>query len=166
MHRGEDRGSSTRGGIDRNVGDMSTAPEGWTEVFAALEKLRARWPVREWSYDHRLKCVASVIEAAQAADARAAAAEVLATEWNAGNLSQAPDGVRAVAERSGGLRGGQLLLWGGVAGQPGAFGLWWPWGDGSSTSLRIGLHDIDSPKERLPKMREIFGIGQGAAAAT
>jgi hypothetical protein len=44
------------------------------------------------------------------------------------------------------------------------FGLWWPWGDGSTVSLRIGLHDVDLPKQRYPRLRDVFGIPQAPPA--
>src|SRR5262245_60950982 len=127
---------------------MSNTPSPWDELWSGLQQLKEKWPGTDWSYDHRLKCVTSVIESAQATGARALLGEVMPTEWNGASIKTAPDGVRAIADKSGGLRGGQLLLWNGGPATPGAFGLWWPWGDGSSVSLRIGLHDLDLPKER------------------
>jgi hypothetical protein len=32
-------------------------------------------------------------------------------------------------------------------------------------SLRIGLHDLDLPKERYPRLRDIFGIPQATGPA-
>ncbi len=137
---------------------MASTPGAWQEIFGALERFHGKWPATDWSYDHRLRCVTSVIESAQAAGARTALTDLLPMEFNAATIGSAADGVRAVATNSGGLRGGQLLLWSGAPGASGPFGLWWPWGDGSSVSLRVGLHDIDLPKERYPRLREIFGI--------
>jgi len=38
--------------------------------------------------------------------------------------------------------------------------LWWPWGDGTTVTLRIGLHGLDQPKVRYPRLRDVFGIPQ------
>jgi len=141
--------------------------ESWDALFSALGELRSRWPAgpaAEWTYDRRLKCVASSIPLTQEADARAAMAAVLPTSWSVETLPSAPEDVRALIEKCGGLRSSQLLFWGGGAGVPGAFGLWWPWGDGTTVSLRIGLHDIDLPKERYPRLRDVFGIPQAPSA--
>jgi hypothetical protein len=73
--------------------------------------------------------------------------------------------VRKLAEGCGGVRASQQLLWGGAPGASGAFGLWWPWADGKTVSLRIGLHDVDLPKERYPRLRDIFGIPQSPGQA-
>ncbi len=144
---------------------MSSLPTEWQSIFAALETFHAHWPAKDWSYDHRLRCVTSVIESSQAAEARVSLNQLTPAEYSATTIGTAPDAVRAVADKSGGLRGGQLMLWNGAPGAAGVFGLWWPWGDGSSVSLRVGLHDIDLPKERYPKLREIFGIGPPAGEA-
>ena len=73
--------------------------------------------------------------------------------------------MRALAETCGGLRASQELLWGGGGEGAGAFGLWWPWGDGTTVTLRIGLHDIDQPKVRYPRLRDVFGIPQAPGPA-
>jgi hypothetical protein len=137
--------------------------ESWDAVFSSLAELRRRWPVTEWTYDRRLKCVASSIPLTREADARDAMSIVLPKSWSVETLPTAPDDARALVEKCGGLRAAQLLFWGGDPGQPGAFGLWWPWGDGTTVSLRIGLHDIDLPKERYPRLRDVFDIPQAAA---
>ena len=114
-------------------------------------------------YDRRLRCVASSIPLAGAAAARAAFAEVFPTSWSTGTLAGAPASVQALAETCGGLRASQELLWGGDADGAGAFGLWWPWGDGTTVTLRVGLHGLDQPKVRYPRLRDVFGIPQGRA---
>jgi hypothetical protein len=144
---------------------MATPDEQWEAVFAALARLRERWPPADWTYDRRLRCVASSLPLTAAAEMRAAYAESLPTTWTAENLASAPAAVQALAETCGGLRAAQLLLWGGDADGPGPFGLWWPWGDGTTVTLRIGLHGLDQPKVRYPKLRDVFGIPQAPGPA-
>jgi hypothetical protein len=143
---------------------MASSDDPWEALFAALERLRNGWPATDWTYDRRLKCVASSIPLTREAEARSAMAEVLPTSWAVDTLAGAAPGVRALIEKCGGLRASQLLFWGGGPDTPGAFGLWWPWGDGTTVSLRIGLHDVDLPKERYPRLRDVFGIPQAPAA--
>ncbi|HMF43925.1 MAG TPA: hypothetical protein VKQ32_24800 [Polyangia bacterium] len=139
---------------------MGNSDEVWESVFAALTRLRAAWPSQDWSYDRRLKCVASSIPLAREAEARAAMAEALPASFSVETLATAGEGQRDLVGKCGGLRAAQLLFWGGGDDAPGAFGLWWPWGDGTTVSLRIGLHDVDVPKERYPRLRDVFGIPQ------
>jgi hypothetical protein len=142
-----------------------TSAAAWEAVFGALARLRERWPSTDWSYDRRLRCVASSIPLAGAAAARAAFADVFPTSWSTATLTTAPASVQALAETCGGLRASQELLWGGDADGAGAFGLWWPWGDGTTVTLRIGLHGLDQPKVRYPRLRDVFGIPQASGAA-
>ena len=39
-----------------------------------------------------------------------------------------------------------------------AFGLWWPWGDGMTTSFRVGLDGLDWDDDPYPAVREIFDV--------
>ncbi|HEY2903437.1 MAG TPA: hypothetical protein VGL59_22825 [Polyangia bacterium] len=139
---------------------MASAEALWEKLFVDLMKVRAGWPAPEWGYDRRMKCVMSTIEMTQKNLAQAAYAGVLPLVFDSVTLAQAPAAPRALADEYGGVRPGQLLLWGGEPGAPGVFGLWWPWGDGKSVSLRIGLHDIDAPKVRYPSLRDAFGVPQ------
>ncbi len=38
------------------------------------------------------------------------------------------------------------------------FGLWWPWGDGATISLRVGVANCDRPTELYPQIRALFKI--------
>ena len=139
---------------------MANPTEVWEAIFTALEGLKSRWPAPDWTYDRRLKCVASSMPLAREAEARAAIADVLTQSFSVETLPSAGAGVRDLVEKCGGLRAAQLIFWGGGDDAPGPFGLWWPWGDGTTVSLRIGLHDVDVPKERYPRLRDVFGIPQ------
>jgi hypothetical protein len=89
---------------------MSTPDDDWAAVFTSLEQLRDRWPDNNWSYDRRLKCVASSIPLTREAEARAAIADVLTQSWSATALETAPEPVKALAQACGGLRASQLLF--------------------------------------------------------
>ncbi|HXJ21997.1 MAG TPA: hypothetical protein VMT03_17370 [Polyangia bacterium] len=134
----------------------------WESVFEGLARLREGWLVQDWSYDRRLRCVASSIPLAQEQAVRALIGDIFPTAWAASTLPGAPEDVRALAETCGGLRAAQQLLWNGASDSPGAFGLWWPWGDGTTVTLRVGLHHLDAPKVRYPRLRDLFGIPQAA----
>ncbi len=78
--------------------------------------------------------------------------------WTSKSLETAPPEMRALAERTGGLRAGQRVLGGDPVTSPSLFGLWWPWGGGAKITLRIGLLDIAADAEPLPRIRELFGV--------
>ncbi|MDP6046628.1 MAG: hypothetical protein QGG25_13550 [Phycisphaerae bacterium] len=61
------------------------------------------------------------------------------SRWDTDSLDKIPPSVNAIAESLGGLRSTQKLF----VTRPGDFvmmyGAWWPWGDGKTISLRIGM---------------------------
>ena len=129
----------------------------WQGLLDALSRLRAKWPRRGWSWDTRLNCVTSSFSTDIEAEARAIAREALSVEWTSTTLGTAPPRIRDLAERSGGLRSGQALLSAGPVAGVLAYGLWWPWGDGVTVSLRVGL-DIPIMQEPYPRFRDVFGV--------
>jgi len=137
---------------------MRQGPERWQPLFDRLSKMRAAWPARGWSWDGRFECIASSIAALNEAKARAAAAEALPTIWTQPTLPRAPLRIQQLAEATGGVRSGQALL---VSDAPGgfvAYGLWWPWGDGVSISLRVGLVDVHPAREPYPSFLQLFNV--------
>jgi hypothetical protein len=56
------------------------------------------------------------------------------------------------------VRTGQRVLSQGPLDGLTAYGLWWPWGNGKTVSLRIGLADVDPGVEPFLKFRNLFGV--------
>jgi hypothetical protein len=132
--------------------------ESWSLLFGALKELRTSWPSRGWSWDGHLSCVTSSFSAELDTKARTAAAFALSREWTSTTIQRAPPLLCDLAERTGGLRPGQLLLASAAVGANVAYGLWWPWGDGMTTSVRIGLGGPDTTSDRLQRLRDVFGV--------
>jgi hypothetical protein len=128
------------------------------QVLEALKRLRAGWPQRGWSWDSRLACVSSSFNTDIEPRAKEAAAVVLASEWTMNSIDQAPPALRTIAQRTGGLRQGQRVLSSTAFGRVFAYGLWWPWGDGMTTSMRIGLGGADSIRDASARLCDAFGV--------
>jgi hypothetical protein len=139
-------------------GAMSPSAEPWQPILDTLAKLQAAWPTPGWSWDHRFKCVTSSFAGDSGPAVRAVLAAAVPSEWTAESFPTAPDEVRALGERCGDLRPGQLLLTGNVVAGMILFAMWWPWGDGSQISVRVGIANSDRPKDLYPAMRAQFGI--------
>jgi hypothetical protein len=122
-----------------------------------MKELRASWPSRGWSWDSRLSCVSSSFNCELDTNARAAASS-LVTEWTSATIQKAPAHLRELADRTGGLRAGQRLLTSTAIGASFVYGLWWPWGDGMTTSMRIGLGGPDATSDALQRLRDAFGV--------
>jgi hypothetical protein len=137
---------------------MPTSDEPWQPLLDALSRLQSAWPAKEWTWDHRFKCVTSSLPTDAAPELRRLLASVVPAEWTGETFRQAPAEVQALRERCGDVRPGQLLLTGSVDGGMIPFAMWWPWGDGAKVSVRLGIAGSDRPKELYPLLRAQFGI--------
>jgi hypothetical protein len=138
---------------------MSSDSDVWQPLLDGLNKLRAAWPGGGWAWDPRFKCVTSSFGKEIEQRAREAMAGVLDSEWSGSTFKNAPDPIRTLGARFGGVRDGQFLF----NGEPlvaamHLFGLWWPWGDGATVSLRVGVANCDRPTELYPLIRALFNI--------
>lgn len=139
---------------------MATAQNASHEqLYGALRRVRSSWPSRGWSWDSRMTCITSSFSTEFEAAARAAIAEAYAVEFTSQTVGKAPQTLRDFVDRYGGLRQGQMLFSSGaLGGTLVAFGLWWPWGDGGTISMRVGFADVDPGRETYARMREVFGV--------
>ena len=138
---------------------MTTVPQPWQPLLDALAQLKAGWPGVGWTWDGRFRCVSSSFDKKVAPRVLEVTAAMLGAQWTATNIGGAPADVRAQADRCGGVRAGQMLLAGDdvVAGMR-LYALWWPWGDGATISLRVGVANSDRPNELFPELRALFGV--------
>jgi hypothetical protein len=120
--------------------------------------MKSSWPGRGWSWDSRLTMVTSSFAGQFEPAARAAISQALPLAYTTASLAKAPAEVRDICERSGGLRSGQTLFAAGPYGDLYAFGLWWPWSDQETISMRVGLVDIDMAHEANQRIRDIFRV--------
>lgn len=127
-------------------------------MFESLAKMKSTWPTRGWSWDPRLMCCTSSFTVEQEPQARKATASALQNEWTASTISRGPQQLRDVVERAGGVRQGQLVLSTGPVSGLIVYGLWWPWGDAETVSLRVGLAEVDPNREPYIRFRDVFGV--------
>src|ERR1700733_9465785 len=127
-------------------------------LFDPLRRLRVEWPQRGWSWDSRFICVSSSFATEIEDKNRVLALQALPSEFNSRSIVTAPPATRELSERAGGLRSGQLLFAGAPVGRVFAYGLWWPWGDGMTISLRVGIAGVDESHDLMNKLRDVFGV--------
>jgi hypothetical protein len=137
---------------------MSTSAEPWQPILDALTQLRSAWPARDWTWDHRFKCVTSSIGTDATVTAKSVLVAAVPSEWDAASFASAPEEVRGLSERCGELRPGQALLTASPVEGMILFAMWWPWGDGSKVSIRLGIANTDRPKDLYPLLRSLFAI--------
>lgn len=129
----------------------------WQPLLEKLALLQASWPTPPWTWDARFCTIAASFARGDEPKARASAMTAFPRGWTAKSLETAPAEMRALAERTGGLRSGQRLLAGDELINPNLFGLWWPWSGGETITLRIGIAGLDSASDPLPRIRALFG---------
>ena len=129
------------------------------QLYGALRRVKASWPARGWSWDSRMICITSSFSTEFETKARASIAEGFPVEFTSVTIAKAPTFLRDYVDRYGGLRQGQMLFTSGaLGGSLVAFGLWWPWGDGGTISMRVGFADVDPGRETYARVREVFGV--------
>jgi hypothetical protein len=112
-------------------------------IFTTLGRFRASWPQRGWSFDNRFQCVASSFGTDLAPEARRLLAPIFPYALSDKTLAGASETIREVAARTGGVRAGQLIFAADPIAGVTPYGLWWPWEEAQTISLRIGLEGAD-----------------------
>ncbi len=105
----------------------------------SLNPLKQRWPGRGWSWDSRFSCLASSFHVDLQDEALEAVRATFRREWGTHSLTQAPPLIQELAQLTSGVRAEQRLFSMDPTSGTVAFGLWWPWGDDLTISLRVGL---------------------------
>jgi hypothetical protein len=133
--------------------------EPWKLLVDKLVLLRDSWPSPPWTWDGRFHTIAATFSSEQQPEVRASAVQAFPRGWTTKSLDTAPAELRAIADRTGGLRSGQRLLAGDELFAPKLFGLWWPWGGGDKITLRIGIDGVDGASEPMVTIRRLFESG-------
>lgn len=138
--------------------DLNTA----SAESVCKELVRAFHGVLSWKWDRRFETVLAEFGVDTKDNVRATLERFLGNLWDSSNVGNAPSGVRAIDNRLGGLWPGQLLFTSDAKQENLVFCCWWPWGDGKSISIRIGisneqLSDTDWA-EQITLFKRQFGV--------
>lgn len=93
--------------------------------------------VLDWSFDARFRASNAVFEMADQEAVRAILERGFDAAWTSEDIAQAPPRASELAGKLGGLRPGQILFGANADSDPILFGMWWPWGNGASVSIRV-----------------------------
>ena len=132
--------------------DKTGVEKGCKELWTAFQG------VLSWRWDSRFETVLAELGVGKKADVRAILERHLPMMWDASNIANAPDSLRAIHNLLGGLREGQLLFTSDAQGDAFIFCAWWPWGDGKTISIRIApCYKQPSDSEKVEKARRLKG---------
>jgi hypothetical protein len=103
-----------------------------------IQRIRASWPGAAWEWDERFGCALSAVAKPEEAQALALLTTELGPAFSAATIQNAPPDLVQVCARAGGLWAEQRAFATALPEGGTVFCLWWPWGDGTSFSARVG----------------------------
>jgi hypothetical protein len=125
------------------------------QLFAELLRFKGAWLKGGWSWDYRFSTVASSFHVDVSEEARGIVLGYLQDEFTMKTVSNAPAAIREVAEAAGGIRTDQRIYSSRPSGRLLAYGMWWPWGDELTISLRVGLAGYVRESDNA-RLQELF----------
>ncbi len=118
--------------------------------------------VLEWKWDGRFGTVLAEFPIDKKTDVLGRLEQHLVSSWDSATIQDAPEGARQVMRHLGGLMTGQLLLLSDPAGDLLIYCAWWPWGNGQTISIRVGLFsarlDGDESQDLTNVLKAAFGV--------
>ena len=116
----------------------------------------------KWEWDDRFSGVLAAFKTADKDRIFAVINTQFSQAWDSASISDAPDSVSSALQNFGGLTTNQLLFTSDLTQDVILLALWWPWGDGTTISIRFvpyGLDTSDGEKEALhAALKETFGL--------
>jgi len=130
-----------------------------TEVLSAIEAAAAclKGASLRWEWDGRFAAALAVVKVPADAPVLALVSQAFAGSWDSQTILQAPDRARLLESCWGGLQRGQRLFSLDLGDEPLLFAAWWPWGSGTTFSLRVGCAASD-PAEGEALLRRLFSL--------
>lgn len=116
-----------------------------------------------WEWDDYIGAALAKFNVKHSAFVERVLDKCFASRWIDADIAKAPASVGELADSLGGLRKTQRLYVTSSEDKITAFGAWWPWGDGQTISIRIGLvlKEIDdAAADRLDKEFVAWFTGQ------
>ena len=111
--------------------------------------------VLSWEWDDRFETGLAVFSVDTIDRVRTILDCYLNIAWDKSNIRKAPEIVQKIASNFGGIKSKQMLLTSDPNQDTLIFGVWWPWNDGKTISIRVAPSDkklSDSEKAELIKL--------------
>ena len=106
-----------------------------------------------WEWDDRFGGILATFEASDKDRVSGIISSQLTQVWDGTNINQAPTSVSGALKNYGGLQSGQLLFNSDVTQDVVLLGLWWPWGNGTTISIRFVPYAPDSLESEKEDIR-------------
>jgi hypothetical protein len=115
-----------------------------------------------WEWDDRFGGVLAAFEEGEKDRVAAVLATHFSQACDGATINDAPDEVSDAMARFGGLHPGQLLYHSKLNRNLISLGLWWPWSNGTTISIRFIPHSVNGAENEIEELRAampgIFGL--------
>lgn len=109
-----------------------------------------------WDYDDRFMSALIVFPAAEKDSFMSALKKTFRDEWDHKSIKKAPKPVKKIVKSMAGISSGQMLFTGDEKDTAVFYAMWWPWGDGTKISLRIGIYHEEKDKINPDEIKKSF----------
>ena len=106
-----------------------------------------------WEWDDRFDCVLAAFDIADKDRVTAVINTHFGHAWDSASIGDAPASVSGAIGNFGGLGPGQLLFTSDPAKAAVLLGLWWPWDNGATISVRLVPYGLDSSEDEIKEVR-------------
>ncbi len=118
--------------------------------------------ILEWKWDGRFGTALAEFLLDQKGSVLGILDRYLVSQWDSATIGDAPEVAQKVKRHLGGLMPGQLLFVSDVSDDSPIYCAWWPWGNGQTISIRIGLFSETTNAEEKKALTEAlkgrFGV--------
>lgn len=115
-----------------------------------------------WKWDGRFGTVLAEFPLESKASVLEILDRYMVDRWDSVSIEDAPEAAKKVKAHLGGLMAGQLLLLSDSKGDSLVYCAWWPWGNGLTISIRIGIFggasDQDAKQAQADVLRSAFAV--------
>jgi hypothetical protein len=126
------------------------------------ELLSAFKGVLSWKWDDRFETVLAEFDVANKDKVLAILDLYFRSTWDSSSIDRAPLCVKEVSNYLGDLRAGQMLFTSDTIQSVYIYCAWWPWGNGTTISVRIApcYKTLPDPEkaEKIQQFKSLFGI--------
>ena len=106
-----------------------------------------------WEWDDRFDCVLAAFDITDKDRVSGVMNTHFGHVWDSATISDAPGSVSSAIGNFGGLGPGQLLFTSDSAHAAFLLGLWWPWDNGATISVRLVPYSLGSSDDEIKEVR-------------
>ena len=110
--------------------------------------------ILEWKWDGRFGTALAEFPLDKKGSVLGILDRYLVNRWDSATIGEAPETAQKAKGHLGGLMPGQLLFVSDLGDDPPIYCAWWPWGNGQTISIRIGLFSETMQAEKKGALTE------------